>query len=35
MIIGEGREKVKLLLDLNDEMLRALKTLFPEKVFFA
>lgn len=35
MIIGEGREKVKLLLDLNDEMLRALKTLFPEKVFSA
>ena len=35
MIIGEGRDKIKLLLDLNDEMLRALKTLFPDRVFFA
>lgn len=35
MIIGEGREKIKILLDLNEEMLRAMKNLFPDKVFFA
>lgn len=35
MIIGEGREKIKILLDLNEEMLRAMKNLYPDKVFFA
>lgn len=35
MIIMEGRRKVKILLDLNDEMLNAMKQLYPERVFFA
>lgn len=32
MIAMEEREKIKLLLDLNEEMLRALKRRYPEKV---
>lgn len=35
MIIGEGREKIKILLDLNEEMLRTMKNMFPDRVFFA
>lgn len=35
MIIGEGREKIKILLDLDEEMLRAMKNMLPDKVFFA
>ena len=35
MIIMEERQKIKLLLDLNDEFLQALKSQYPEKVFFA
>lgn len=32
MIITEDREKIKLLLDLNEEMLGAMKRMYPEKV---
>ena len=35
MIIGDGREKIKILLDLNEEMLRTMKNMFPDRVFFA
>lgn len=35
MIIMDGREKIKILLDLNDEMLQAMKHIYPEKVLFA
>lgn len=35
MIIMEGREKIKLLLDLNEQMLGRMKQMYPEKVFFA
>ena len=35
MIIMEGRAKIKLLLDLNEEMLQIMKQQYPEKVFFA
>jgi len=35
MIIMENREKIKLLLDLDDEMLQPLKRKYPEKVHFA
>lgn len=35
MIISENGEKIKLLLDLNEEMLGAVKHMYPEKVFFA
>lgn len=35
MIIREDGEKIKLLLDLTDNMLQVLKTRYPEKVFFA
>ncbi len=34
MIILEGGEKIKLLLDLNEEMLGAMKKMYPEKVYF-
>ncbi len=33
MIAGEKREKIKLLLDLNDQMLQAMKRQYPEKIF--
>lgn len=33
MIVTEDREKIKLLLDLNEEMLGALKKMYPERVF--
>ena len=32
MIIGDGREKIKILLDLNEEMLRTMKNMFPDRV---
>ena len=35
MIIKEDGRKIKLLLDLTEEMLHTMKTQFPEKVFFA
>lgn len=35
MIIMKNNKKIKLLLDLNDQMLQAMKHLYPEKVFFA
>lgn len=35
MIIMEGRDKIKLLLDLDDEMLQSLKRAYPERVFLA
>ena len=35
MIIREDGRKIKLLLDLTEEMLHTMKTQFPEKVFFA
>lgn len=35
MIIREEGEKIKLLLDLTDNMLQAMKTRYPQKVFFA
>lgn len=35
MIISENREKIKLLLDLSDEMLQALKQSYPQKVYLA
>ena len=35
MIIREDGHKIKLLLDLTEEMLHTMKTQFPEKVFFA
>jgi len=35
MIITEDREKLKLLLDLNEEMLQAMKKMYPQKVFLA
>ncbi len=35
MIITEDREKRKLLLDLNEEMLQAMKKMYPDKVFLA
>ncbi len=35
MIITEGREKIKILLDLNEEMLQNMKQQYPDKVFFA
>lgn len=33
MIVIEDHKKIKLLLDLKEEMLRAMKTLYPEKIF--
>ena len=33
MIIMENRTKIKLLLDLDEEMLQTLKRLYPERVF--
>ncbi len=33
MIIMEGKEKIKLLLDLNETMLQAMKNMYPGKVF--
>ena len=35
MIIREDGHKIKLLLDLNEELLHAMKTQYPEKVYFA
>jgi len=35
MIIMENKQKIKLLLDLNDEMLQALKISYPNKVFLS
>ena len=35
MIIRENGRKIKLLLDLTEEMLHTMKTQFPEKVYFA
>lgn len=35
MIVTEGREKIKLLLDLNEEMLQSMKRRYPGKVFLA
>lgn len=35
MIIMENRQKIKLLLDLSQEMLELLKRSYPDKVFFA
>ena len=35
MIITEGKQKIKLLLDLNEEMLQIMKKQYPERVFFA
>lgn len=35
MIISENGEKIKLLLDLGEEMMGAMKRMYPEKVFFA
>lgn len=35
MIILEEKEKIKILLDLNEEMLHAMKQMYPDKVFFA
>lgn len=35
MIITEDRQKIKLLLDLTDEMLQIMKRTYPEKVFLA
>lgn len=35
MIIMEGGKKIKLLLDLNEEMLRTMKTMYPQKVFLS
>ncbi len=35
MIIMEGKRKIKILLDLNQEMLHAIKSVYPDKVFFA
>ena len=35
MIIREDGRKIKLLLDLTEEMLHTMKTQFPEKVYFA
>ena len=35
MIIKEDGQKIKLLLDLTEEMLHTIKTQFPEKVYFA
>ena len=35
MIIKEDGHKIKLLLDLTEEMLHTMKTQFPEKVYFA
>lgn len=33
MIIMENKQKIKLLLDLSDEMLQALKKSYPDRVF--
>ena len=33
MIVGENGRQIKLLLDLTDEMLQALKRMYPEKVY--
>ena len=35
MIIQEDGRKIKLLLDLTEEMLHTMKTQFPERVYFA
>ena len=35
MIIMENRQKIKLLLDLSDEMLQALKKSYPDRVFLS
>ncbi len=35
MIIMSKHQKIKLLLDLNEQMLHAMKQMYPEKVFFA
>lgn len=33
MIAYENKEKIKLLLDLNDSMLEAVKRVYPQKVY--
>ena len=33
MIVYENKEKIKLLLDLNDSMLEAVKRVYPQKVY--
>lgn len=35
MIIMDGRRKIKILLDLNSEMLHAMKRICPDRVYFA
>lgn len=35
MIVTEDKEKIKLLLDLNEEMLQAMKKLYPGKIYLA
>lgn len=35
MIVMESREKIKVLLDLKEEMLHQMKRMYPDKVFFA
>ena len=35
MIVLENREKIKLLLDLNDQMLQAMKRKYPEKIILS
>lgn len=35
MIIMEKRKKIKILLDLNENMLRTLKTMYPDRVYIA
>lgn len=35
MIITEKKKKIKLLLDLTDEMMQNIKRMYPERVFFA
>ena len=35
MIVSEDREKIKILLDLNDQMLQAMKRKYPEKILLS
>lgn len=35
MIIMENRKKIKLLLDLEDDMIAAIKRMYPQKVFLS
>ena len=35
MIITENKKKIKLLLDLTDEMMQDIKRMYPDRVFFA